>query len=132
MPIVVKAVTNARDVTCFANSQTPQGVVFKLQPIWPFGLNCSTTNNVQGFRRLTNTVYSIVVEGDVVIFRKFDHYHYKCIEEGVVYHDVVDYQYTNRKEGFVIYHDVVHYRLRYQTRGWGRGRGARGGVVVEP
>ena len=70
----------------------------------------------QGFgRQENNTAYSIVAEGDVVIYHKVDHYQHK-----------------DRKEGFVIYHDVVHYRLRYQTRGWGRGRGARGRVVVEP
>ena len=78
MPIVVKVVTNARDVTCFANSQTPQGVVFKLQPIWPFGLNCSTTNNVLGFGgRQENTTYSIAAEGDVVIYNNVDHCHNK-------------------------------------------------------
>ena len=88
----------------------------------------------QGFgRQENNTAYSIVAEGDVVIYHKVDHYHYKDRKEGVViYHDLVQFKYKCRGEGFVIYHDVVHYRLRYQTRGWGRGRGARGRVVVEP
>ena len=68
MPIVVKVVTNARDVTCFANSQTPQGVVFKLYPIRLFGFSCSTTNNVQRFGRQKNAAYSIVAEEKVAIY----------------------------------------------------------------
>ena len=71
MPIVVKVVTNARDVTCFANSQTPQGVVFKLQPIRLFGLSCSTINNVQRFGLVDKkTPHILLLQREMLLFTK--------------------------------------------------------------